>query len=140
MSGYRGARFDAGTARARNNDLLKSQPSRSGARHPSRLLPRGRRHCPTNTFSSTSIAQPIRHAGHRLRAQFEGAGWCAPPRPAENEDGKKRFVAGAARADQPHRVDLAGFSNPGFRASHSISCVRPMPSRWRLLDGGADCC
>ena len=27
---------------------------------------------------------------------------------AEKRDGRKRFVAGAHGADQPHRVDLAG--------------------------------
>ncbi len=110
-AGYRGARFADWTRDVRgNNDLLiLSQPTAIRDIHLAYFLA-GADIVETNTFSSTSIAQ----ADYGMEAlayelNVEGAKLAKDAaRLAEEKDGKPRFVAGAHRPDQPHRLDLSG--------------------------------
>ena len=126
-AGYRGARFDAWNREVRgNNDLLNlSQPKAVRDIHLA-YFRAGADIVSTNTFSSTSIAQAdygMQDIAYELN--FEGARLVrAAAITAENEDGRKRFVAGAHRADQPHGVDLAGRVQSGLPRHHLRSVAR----------------
>ena len=107
---FRGERFTDFHRDVRgNNDLLiLTQPKAIEDIH-AEYLRAGADIVATNTFSSTSIAQ----ADYDLSAiayemNLEGAKLArnAADR-VTAEDGKPRFVAGAHRPDQPHRLDLA---------------------------------
>src|SRR6476660_6121241 len=97
-AGYRGARFDAWNREVRgNNDLLNlSQPKAVRDIHLD-YFRAGADIVSTNTFSSTSIAQAdygMQDIAYELN--FEGARLVrAAALTAENEDRRKRFVAGA---------------------------------------------
>src|SRR5258707_1518719 len=102
--GYRGARFDAWNREVRgNNDLLiLSQPAKIRDIHLA-YFPAGADIVPTNTFSSTRIAQArygMADIAHELNV--EGAKLArAAADLAQNEDRRPRFVAGRGRAPHP---------------------------------------
>ena len=118
-AGYRGARFDAWNREVRgNNDLLNlSQPKAVRDIHLA-YFRAGADIVSTNTFSSTSIAQAdygMQEIAYELN--FEGARLVrAAAITAENEDGRKRFVAGALGPTNRTASISPDVSNPGFRA------------------------
>ena len=109
--GYRGARFDAWNREVRgNNDLLNlSRPDSVRAIHLA-YFRAGADIVSTNTFSSTRIAQAdygMAEIAYELNA--EGARLAREAaRIAEDEDGRPALRRRRHRADQPHRLDLAG--------------------------------
>src|SRR3982750_4226575 len=140
--GYRGARFDAWNREVRgNNDLLiLTQPQAIRDIHLA-YFRAGADIVSTNTFSSTSIAQ----ADHGMQdiayeLNFEGARLVrAAAITAENEDGKKRFVAGAIGPTNRTASISPDVSNPGFRAITFDQLREAYAEQVRgLLDGGAD--
>ena len=118
-AGYRGARFDAWNREVRgNNDLLNlSQPKAVRDIHLA-YFRAGADIVSTNTFSSTSIAQAdygMQDIAYELN--YEGARLVrAAAITAENEDGRKRFVAGAIGPTNRTASISPDVSNPGFRA------------------------
>src|SRR5690242_8437447 len=117
--GYRGARFDAWNREVRgNNDLLNlSRPQAVRDIHLA-YFRAGADIVSTNTFSSTKIAQAdygmediayeLNLAGSRLAR--------AAAAQAVQEDGKRRFVAGALGPTNRTASISPDVSNPGFRA------------------------
>jgi 5-methyltetrahydrofolate--homocysteine methyltransferase len=141
-AGYRGARFDAWNREVRgNNDLLNlSQPKAVRDIHLA-YFRAGADIVSTNTFSSTSIAQAdygMQDIAYELN--FEGARLVrAAAITAENEDGKKRFVAGALGPTNRTASISPDVSNPGFRAITFDQLREAYSEQVRgLLDGGAD--
>ena len=141
-AGYRGARFDAWNREVRgNNDLLNlSQPKAVRDIHLA-YFRAGADIVSTNTFSSTSIAQ----ADYGMEAiayelNFEGARLVrAAAITAENEDGKKRFVAGALGPTNRTASISPDVANPGYRAITFDQLRDAYAEQVRgLLDGGAD--
>src|SRR6266704_3858420 len=118
--GYRGARFDAWNREVRgNNDLLiLSQPDAVRDIHLADFRA-GADIVSTNTFSSTAIAQAdygMQDIAYELN--FEGARLVrAAAIAAENEDGRKRFVAGALGPTNRTASISPDVSDPGFRAT-----------------------
>ena len=109
---FRGKRFaDHGHDLRGNNDLLiLTQPDAIRDIHLS-YYRAGADIVSTNTFSSTAIAQAdykpqniavtdLNREGAKLVREAAAI--------AAKEDGRPRYVAGAHRADQPHRLDFAG--------------------------------
>ena len=95
----------------------------------------------TNTFSSTSIAQAdygMQDIAYELN--FEGARLVrAAALTAENEDKRKRFVAGAIGPTNRTASISPDVSNPGFRAITFDQLREAYAEQVRgLLDGGAD--
>ena len=129
--GYRGARFDAWNREVRgNNDLLNLSRPRRGARHPSRLFPRRRRHrLDQHVLLHHDRAGRLRHGGHRLRAQpgrrHAGARGRRAGREGRRPPPLRRRRAGA---DQPHRVDLAGREQSRLPRHHLRPIARGL---WR---------
>ena len=141
-AGYRGARFDAWNREVRgNNDLLNlSQPKAVRDIHLA-YFRAGADIVSTNTFSSTSIAQAdygMQEIAYELN--FEGARLVrAAAITAENEDGRKRFVAGALGPTNRTASISPDVSNPGFRAITFDQLREAYAEQVRgLLDGGAD--
>ena len=141
-AGYRGARFDAWNREVRgNNDLLNlSQPKAVRDIHLA-YFRAGADIVSTNTFSSTSIAQAdygMQEIAYELN--FEGARLVrAAAITAENEDGRKRFVAGALGPTNRTASISPDVSNPGFRAITFDELREAYAEQVRgLLDGGAD--
>ena len=141
-AGYRGARFDAWNREVRgNNDLLNlSQPKAVRDIHLA-YFRAGADIVSTNTFSSTSIAQAdygMQDIAYELN--FEGARLVrAAAITAENEDGRKRFVAGALGPTNRTASISPDVSNPGFRAITFDQLRDAYAEQVRgLLDGGAD--
>ena len=141
-AGYRGARFDAWNREVRgNNDLLNlSQPKAVRDIHLA-YFRAGADIVSTNTFSSTSIAQAdygMEEIAYELN--FEGARLVrAAAITAENEDGRKRFVAGALGPTNRTASISPDVSNPGFRAITFDELREAYAEQARgLLDGGAD--
>ena len=141
-AGYRGARFDAWNREVRgNNDLLNlSQPKAVRDIHLA-YFRAGADIVSTNTFSSTSIAQAdygMQEIAYELN--FEGARLVrAAAITAENEDGRKRFVAGAIGPTNRTASISPDVSNPGFRAITFDQLREAYAEQVRgLLDGGAD--
>src|SRR3954466_13967765 len=141
-AGYRGARFDAWNREVRgNNDLLNlSQPKAVRDIHLA-YFRAGADIVSTNTFSSTSIAQAdygMQDIAYELN--FEGARLVrAAAITAENEDGKKRFVAGAIGPTNRTASISPDVSDPGFRAITFDQLREAYAEQVRgLLDGGAD--
>ncbi len=124
-AGYRGARFDAWNREVRgNNDLLNlSQPKAVRDIHLG-VLPRRRRHrLDQHVLLDVDRAGRLRHAGHRLRAELRGRAAGARRRDHRRERGRPQALRrGRDRADQPHRVDLAGCLQSGLPRHH----VRPV--------------
>ena len=126
--GYRGARFDAWNREVRgNNDLLNPDAGRDAIRdiHYA-YFQAGADIVSTNTFSSTAIAQAdygmediayeLNVAGARLARE---AAAIAPKRGRPAALRRRR-----ARADQPHRVDLAGREQSGLPRRHLRRAAR----------------
>ena len=96
----------------------------------------------TNTFSSTSIAQAdygMEDAGLRAEPRRRAAG--APRRrsAAEQEDGKRRFVAGALGPTNRTASISPDVNNPGYRAVTFDDLRIAYGEQLRgLIDGGAD--
>jgi 5-methyltetrahydrofolate--homocysteine methyltransferase len=141
-AGYRGARFDAWNREVRgNNDLLNlSQPKAVRDIHLA-YFRAGADIVSTNTFSSTSIAQAdygMQDIAYELN--FEGARLVrAAAITAENEDGRKRFVAGALGPTNRTASISPDVSNPGFRAISFDQLREAYAEQVRgLLEGGAD--
>src|SRR3954470_4429014 len=141
-AGYRGARFDAWNREVRgNNDLLNlSQPKAVRDIHLA-YFRAGADIVSTNTFSSTSIAQAdygMQEIAYELN--YEGARLVrAAAITAENEDGRKRFVAGALGPTNRTASISPDVSNPGFRAVTFDQLCEAYAEQVRgLLDGGAD--
>jgi 5-methyltetrahydrofolate--homocysteine methyltransferase len=87
----------------------------------------------TNTFSSTSIAQADYGMedmrGLRSQPRWRPAGARAPAiRRAEQEDGRRRFVAGALGPTNRTASISPDVNNPGFRAVTFDDLRSPMPS------------
>ena len=95
---------------ARQQRPAQSEPAGRGARHPSGLFSRRRRHrLHQHILLHQDRAGRLRHGGHRLRAQ-----------PCRRDAGARGGRGGGkgrrpqavcrrrARADQPHRLDFAG--------------------------------
>jgi 5-methyltetrahydrofolate--homocysteine methyltransferase len=140
--GYRGARFDAWNREVRgNNDLLNlSQPDSIREIHLA-YFRAGADIVSTNTFSSTAIAQAdygmegialeLNRAGATLAKEAAAL--------AEQEDGRKRFVAGAIGPTNRTASISPDVSNPGFRAISFDQLRTAYGEQIRgLLDGGAD--
>ncbi|HEV1999190.1 MAG TPA: methionine synthase, partial [Xanthobacteraceae bacterium] len=96
----------------------------------------------TNTFSSTRIAQAdygledfayeLNAAGARLA--------CAAAALAQQEDGRRRFVAGALGPTNRTASISPDVSNPGFRAVSFDALAAAYAEQARgLMDGGAEC-
>jgi len=141
-AGYRGARFDAWNREVRgNNDLLNlSQPKAVRDIHLA-YFRAGADIVSTNTFSSTSIAQAdygMQDIAYELN--YEGARLVrAAALTAENEDGRKRYVAGAIGPTNRTASISPDVSNPGFRAITFDQLREAYAEQVRgLLDGGAD--
>ena len=119
--GYRGARFDAWNREVRgNNDLLiLSQPEAVRDIHLA-YFRAGADIVSTNTFSSTRIAQAdYGMAGIAHELNVEGA----RARPRRRRSRRRRGRPPAlrrrrARADQPHRLDLARRLQSGLPRRH----------------------
>src|SRR5436309_4731767 len=140
-AGYRGARFDAWNREVRgNNDLLNlSQPKAVRDIHLA-YFRAGADIVSTNTFSSTAIAQAdygMQDIAYELN--FEGARLVrAAAITAANEDGRKRFVAGALGPTNRTASISPDVSNPGFRAITFDQLREAYAEQVRgLLDGGS---
>ena len=141
-AGYRGARFDAWNREVRgNNDLLNlSQPKAVRDIHLA-YFRAGADIVSTNTFSSTSIAQAdYGMADIAYELNVEGARLVrAAAITAEQDDGRKRFVAGALGPTNRTASISPDVSNPGFRAISFDQLRDAYAEQVRgLLDGGAD--
>ena len=140
--GYRGARFDAWNREVRgNNDLLiLSQPDAVRDIHLA-YFRAGPDIVSTNTFSSTSIAQPdYGLSDHAHELNREGARLArAAAAIAEAEDGRPRFVAGALGPTNRTASISPDVANPGFRAI-SFDELRAAYAEQidGLIEGGAD--
>ena len=119
--GYRGARFDAWNREVRgNNDLLNlSRPDAIREIHLA-YFRAGADIVSTNTFSSTSIAQAdygMSEIAYELNR--EGARLAKEAAVAGRARGRPQALRRRrARADQPHRVDLAGRRQPRLSRGH----------------------
>ncbi len=140
--GFRGARFDAWNREVRgNNDLLNlSRPEAVRDIHLA-YFRAGADAVSTNTFSSTTIAQAdygmekiayeLNVAGARLAREAAAL--------AEQEDGRRRFVAGALGPTNRTASISPDVSNPGFRAITFDALRTAYAEQARgLIDGGAD--
>src|ERR1044072_5744316 len=141
-AGDRGARFGAWNRDVRGNNALLnlSQPKAVRDIHLA-YFRAGADIVSTNTFSSTSIAQAdygMQEIAYELN--FEGARLVrAAAITAENEDGRKRFVAGALGPTNRTASISPDVSNPGFRAISFDQLREAYAEQARgLLDGGAD--
>jgi 5-methyltetrahydrofolate--homocysteine methyltransferase len=141
-SGYRGARFDAWNREVRgNNDLLNlSRPDAVRDIHLAYFRAGADIVC-TNTFSSTRIAQAdygmqeiayeLNLAGARLVREAATI--------AQQEDGRRRFVAGAIGPTNRTASISPDVSNPGFRAISFDELREAYGEQIRgLMEGGAD--
>jgi 5-methyltetrahydrofolate--homocysteine methyltransferase len=139
---FRGARFDAWNREVRgNNDLLNlSRPDAVRDIHLA-YFRAGADVVSTNTFSSTTIAQAdyamegiayeLNQAGARLAREAA--------QQAEQEDGRRRFVAGALGPTNRTASISPDVSNPGFRAVTFDQLREAYALQARgLIDGGAD--
>src|SRR5436305_8447639 len=117
--GYRGARFDAWNREVRgNNDLLNlSRPADVRDIHLA-YFRAGADIAATNTFSSTAIAQAdYDMAGIAYELNVAGATLVREAAAiAEQEDGRRRFVAGALGPTNRTASISPDVNRPGFRA------------------------
>src|SRR3954471_9690245 len=140
--GYRGARFDAWNREVRgNNDLLiLSQPDTIRDIHLAYFRAGADIVC-TNTFSSTRIAQAdYGMQGIAYELNVEGARLVRDAAvKAEQEDGRRRFVAGAIGPTNRTASISPDVSNPGFRAITFDELREAYGEQIRgLVEGGAD--
>src|SRR5690242_3657787 len=140
--GYRGARFDAWNREVRgNNDLLNlSRPDAVRDIHLA-YFRAGADIVSTNTFSSTAIAQAdygMEGIAYELNQTGATLAREAAAR-AEQEDGRRRFVAGALGPTNRTASISPDVANPGFRAITFDQLRAAYGEQARgLIDGGAD--
>src|SRR5262249_22546067 len=140
--GYRGARFDAWNREVRgNNDLLNlSRPDAVRDIHLAYFRAGADLVC-TNTFSSTRVAQAdygmqeiayaLNVAGPTLVREAAAI--------AQQEDGRRRFIAGAIGPTNRTASISPDVANPGFRAITFDDLREAYGEQVRgLIDGGAD--
>src|ERR1700687_3560051 len=141
-AGYRGARFDAWNREVRgNNDLLNlSKPEAIRDIHLA-YFRAGADIVSTNTFSSTRIAQAdygLEDFAYELNAAGARLARAAAAM-AQQEDGRRRFVAGALGPTNRTASISPDVANPGFRAVSFDQLRIAYGEQIRgLLDGGAD--
>src|SRR5499427_6090252 len=140
--GYRGARFDAWNREVRgNNDLLNlSRPDAVRTIHLA-YFRAGADIVSTNTFSSTRIAQAdYGMAEIAYELNVEGARLAREAAPiAEQEDGRRRFVAGAMGPTNRTASLSPDVNRPGFRAISFDELKAAYGEQARgLLDGRVD--
>jgi 5-methyltetrahydrofolate--homocysteine methyltransferase len=140
--GFRGARFDAWNREVRgNNDLLiLTRPDAIRAIHLA-YFRAGADIVSTNTFSSTAIAQAdygMSEIAYELN--LEGARLSREAaRQAQDEDGKRRFVAGAIGPTNRTASISPDVLNPSFRSVTFDELRVAYTEQIRgLLDGGVD--
>ena len=139
---FRGARFDAWNREVRgNNDLLNiSRPDAVRDIHLA-YFRAGADIAATNTFSSTAVAQAdygmatiayeLNHAGARVAREAAAI--------AEQEDGRRRFVAGAIGPTNRTASISPDVNRPGFRAITFDELRTAYGEQARgLIDGGVD--
>ncbi len=139
---FRGARFDAWNREVRgNNDLLNlSRPDAVRDIHLA-YFRAGADIAATNTFSSTAIAQAdygmadiayeLNHAGAQLAREAAAI--------AAEEDGRRRFVAGAIGPTNRTASISPDVNRPGFRAISFDELKAAYAEQARgLVDGGVD--
>jgi len=142
-AGYRGARFDAWNREVRgNNDLLNlSRPEAIRDIHLA-YFRAGADIVSTNTFSSTRIAQAdygLEDFAYELNAAGARLARAAAAL-AQQEDGRRRFVAGALGPTNRTASISPDVSNPGFRAVSFDDLAAAYAEQARgLIDGGAEC-
>src|SRR6187455_2169522 len=140
--GYRGARFDAWNREVRgNNDLLNlSRPDAVRDIHLA-YFRAGADIVSTNTFSSTAIAQAD-YGMEGIAYELNQAGATLAREAAvraEEEDGRRRFVAGALGPTNRTASISPDVANPGFRAITFDQLRAAYGEQVRgLIDGGAD--
>ncbi|SFG37163.1 methionine synthase [Methylobacterium gossipiicola] len=139
---FRGQRFlDHGHDQKGNNDLLiLTQPDAIRQIHLDYFLA-GADVCETNTFSGTTIAQAdygMESIIHELNA--EGARLAREAAAlAEQQDGRRRFVAGAIGPTNRTLSISPDVNNPGFRAVTFDEVKQAYVEQVRgLMDGGAE--
>src|SRR5438874_2633830 len=140
--GYRGARFDAWNREVRgNNDLLNlSRPEAVRDIHLA-YFRAGADIAATNTFSSTAIAQAdYDMAGIAYELNVAGATLVREAAAiAEQEDGRRRFVAGALGPTNRTASISPDVNRPGFRAVSFDALKEAYAEQARgLVDGGVD--
>jgi 5-methyltetrahydrofolate--homocysteine methyltransferase len=141
-AGFRGARFDAWNREVRgNNDLLNiTKPDAIREIHLG-YFRAGADIVATNTFSSTSIAQAdygmekvafeLNVAGARLAREAAAL--------AQEEDGRRRFVAGAIGPTNRTASISPDVSDPGYRATSFDELASAYGEQARgLIEGGAE--
>ena len=130
---FRGERFRDSRPRPQGQQR-PSHPhaARRGARHPSALLPRRRRHRrDQHLFRHRDRAGRLRPGGDRLRAQPRRRA----PRPRGGDPGRRRRTAAAASSPAPSARPTARCRSrptstiPATAPSPSMRCATPMPSR-----------
>ncbi|MBX9931962.1 MAG: methionine synthase [Methylobacterium sp.] len=139
---FRGSRFtDHGHDQKGNNDLLiLTQPDAIRQIHLDYFLA-GADVCETNTFSGTTIAQAdygMESIIHELNA--EGARLAREAaKLAEEQDGRRRFVAGAIGPTNRTLSISPDVNNPGYRAVTFDQVKQAYAEQVRgLMDGGAE--
>ena len=142
-AGYRGARFDAWNREVRgNNDLLNlSKPDAIRDIHLA-YFRAGADIVSTNTFSSTRIAQAdygLEEFAYELNAAGARLARAAAAI-AQQEDGRRRFVAGALGPTNRTASISPDVANPGFRAVSFDDLAAAYAEQARgLIDGGVEC-
>ncbi|GLS44653.1 methionine synthase [Methylobacterium brachythecii] len=139
---FRGSRFmDHGHDQKGNNDLLiLTQPDAIRQIHLDYFLA-GADVCETNTFSGTTIAQAdygMESIIHELNS--EGARLAREAaKLAEEQDGRRRFVAGAIGPTNRTLSISPDVNNPGYRAVTFDQVKQAYVEQVRgLIDGGAE--
>jgi 5-methyltetrahydrofolate--homocysteine methyltransferase len=139
---FRGTRFtDHGHDQKGNNDLLiLTQPDAIRQIHLDYFLA-GADVCETNTFSGTTIAQAdygMESIIHELNS--EGARLAREAAAlAEQQDGRRRFVAGAIGPTNRTLSISPDVNNPGYRAVTFDGVKQAYMEQVRgLMDGGAE--
>ena len=140
--GYRGARFDAWNREVRgNNDLLNLSGAEAVRDIHLAYLRAGADIIATNTFSSTAIAQADYGMDH-IAYELNVAGASLARQAAdmvEQEDGRRRFVAGAIGPTNRTASISPDVARPGFRAISFDELRLAYTEQMRgLIDGGAD--
>jgi 5-methyltetrahydrofolate--homocysteine methyltransferase len=140
--GYRGSRFDAWNRDVRgNNDLLNlSRPQAVRDIHLA-YFRAGADIVATNTFSSTAIAQADYAMGQlAYELNLEGARLAREAAAlAEQQDRRRRFVAGAIGPTNRTASMSPDVNRPGFRAVTFDELKDAYAEQVRgLIDGGAD--
>ena len=130
-AGFRGERFADWDSDVRgNSDLLSlSQPDVIRDIHRA-YLEAGADIVATNTFSAQRISQAdygMEELAYEMNKRSAELAREAADEYSERTPDRKRYVAGGARPDQPHRVDLAGRQRPRLPQHHLRRAGRGLP-------------